>query len=436
MASSAAATDDNQAFVTQESNGHTALITQSGSNNRAGQSGANLGVLQRSEFTQLGNTLTITQSGDNNVAGDTQVLNRGGSIHQLNQSGPGSAATFTQSSNDNVIGQTDQVARTASATGNTLTIIQQGGDGNEITRVRQDRSGSVDGAASGRLGHNATITQNGASNLIALVDQGSQFNNSSDNGLVATIQGDSNGRGALSGVADIVDDSSFIQAGTSNRIEFSITNGDSNQFGFSQNGSNNQALTVEITGDLNELGVSQTGSDNVVNIATIEGDANIVGLTQNGDANRGDLTLIGVSDRNAISLTQLGSNVGIITVEGSDNAFDVSQDGVGNTAEVSIIGDFNGSPTTFGVGGDAASIGLFSGDINQVGDDNNISFDIGDATTAGANNAFAFQQTGDNNAITGSQIGDGNQVAIAQIGNGNTASFAQLGNGNNLGVVQ
>lgn len=407
--------DNNEAYIDQLGNNHSAIITQdAGSNNKAGSVGNE--ILQRSQFTPtFGNTLSITQNGDDNEVGLDTVPSRNSGFFQFNQSGPGSTATVLQDTNGNVIGRVNQVARTASATGNTLTVTQDGGDNNEIGFISQDRSGSVDGTPAGRLGHTASITQTGNNNFIALVRQGTQFDSSAGNEVTMLIVGDNNGGGSLTGLASVgASESSVVQSGTSNTLDYTVDTGNFNQFGFLQDGDSNMANGLTITGDRNELGIIQTGDMNEVSLASIDGSDNVIGFSQTGESNLASATIMGM---------------------GSNNEFAIMQNGFDNDASIMIDGDDNGATST-GLFGVAALVGGTNGVIAQWGDMNDASLSI-----TGSNNAFALAQgtsiaNGNNNLIMGTVDGDDNAVAVAQGGDGNTAVFTQTGNGNSLGIIQ
>src|SRR5690606_38844005 len=110
-------------------------------------------------------------------------------------------ATITQTSSENTVGEVQQTATTSSTNStlrNSLTILQQGGDGNAIDRVEQNRINN----SNGQPGNTATLTQGGATsgggNEIGLVSQDGRGNeatvtqSSSNNELEKLIQ---DGRG-------------------------------------------------------------------------------------------------------------------------------------------------------------------------------------------------------------------------------------------------
>ncbi|MEQ6249441.1 hypothetical protein ABMC89_11180 [Sulfitobacter sp. HNIBRBA3233] len=408
--------DSNEAYLTQTKDNHSALIDQSdGSGNKAGRSDG--AILQFGRNTTLGNTLTIDQDGSNNAVGTGQVAageNTG--FYQLNQSGPGSTATISQDSSGtaaalgNSIVKVYQRSETASASGSLL-VATQTGDENEITSVSQRRNGSTDGSTAGRLGHTATLSQTGNDNLIALVNQ-----SGANQSAVLSITGNSNGRGTLSGLAAVgAADSSAVQSGSSNRLNYMVSDGDNNQFGFLQAGNGNSAEGLTILGDRNELGIYQSGNTNTVSLAAVTGDDNVIGLTQNGVGNTASASILN---------------------GGSNNEFGIMQNGVTNVASLSIDGDDNGLSSSTGLFGVAATVGGLDGMISQWGTSNEATL-----TVVGNGNAFALGQgaalgDGNGNLITGVVSGNNNAAAVSQLSNGNTAVFTQTGNGNAAGISQ
>lgn len=419
LSMTAAFADGNEALIEQDGNYHNLSIDQNdGENNKAGASGNE--ILQKSQFTQNGNTLSLIQRGDRNEVGLGVIVNRGSGFFQLNQSGPGSSATVVQDSDDNKIVTINQVARTARATGNTLTATQDTGDGNEITAISQDANGSTDGTTAGRLGHSADLTQSGTNNLIASVKQ-----IGADNSTVAQISGESNGRGALSGFAAAsgATTSTLEQNGSSNDIDLvingrpSIPVADENQFGITQLGAENTVNTVTLDSKRANLGIYQDGDRNEVAMSTIEGNDNTIGIRQ-------------LQDDNLAQVNITGNGVG--------NSFFIDQDGMFNEGYVTISGSNNGDglvsndPLAGAVLTDTAGVVDWErGVLRQRGD-----FNTADLSQYGSGNMFGTLQIGDNNSIAGVQDGSTNQVAVLQLGNGNTADYNQSGTGNNAAITQ
>lgn len=446
----AAWADNNEAWLDQIGSNHSAMIDQAaGSNNDAGASGNP--IKQRSQFTALGNTLTITQSGDDNDVGLDVIVNRGSGFFQFNQSGPGSTATVSQTSNGNSIGTINQVARTASATGNSLTVTQEVGDDNSIGAISQDRSGSTDGTVAGRTGQTATILQSGTGNAIGLARQGTQYDASAGNAMsleqtgtdnyignaiqsgtsnsmtavfVGTDNGADSGKGTTSfgsGVATFADDvgvpqGNLTQTGDSNFIDMLVT-ADRTYFGIQQTGDRNRVDPITITGNRNELGILQQGNDNLASVSDIATFGNNIGIRQFQDNNTATVSF--------------GAGVA------GGNKFGILQDGMTNFASVSISGGgANGITNPFvGLTGPAGLVsgtpGFERGMIKQLGDLNKATI-----TVVGSDNEFGTLQNGNDNFLTASMTGTFNVSAIAQVGSNNLSSTSQSGSNNNLGVSQ
>lgn len=443
----AALADNNSAVLEQLGDNHTAFISQElGSNNSAGSTGNP--ILQRSQFTPKGNTLSITQSGDNNEVGMGTILNRGAGFFQFNQSGPGNVATVSQSSNSNSINTINQVNRTAGASENSLVVTQQSGDGNKIGAISQDRSGSVDGTAAGRFGHEANIVQSGTGNSIGLARQGTQYDASADNSMdisqtgarniigsaiqagtsnsmKAVFIGNENGDDGIansfgSGVQTFADDvgvaqGDLTQNGSENFIDVLVT-GDRTYFGIAQTGDRNRIDPVTITGTRNELAILQQGVDNSTSISDIATFGNNIGIRQ-------------FQDRNSASV--------MVAASGGGNKFGILQDGNDNDASVDIDGSGNGisAPLFNSLSGPAGSVELIvgweRGVVKQLGDLNTASLLV-----SGSGNEFGTLQDGTGNMLSGSQTGSNNVLAVAQLGSSNTSNTTQSGSGNNAGIMQ
>lgn len=393
--------NDNKAFIAQQDAGNSALITQSGNSNQVGS--AVDAMVQRGDVASSGyNTLNILQSSDNNTIG----LSNGG-VDQLAKSGVISQniATLTQSgTGGNVIGGVTQFANGGPGSGgnsNILTVLQDGGN-NTIAKIDQE------GKRNDR--NTATVTMSGTNSNIDLVQQRVSNDGSGDNRLTITMSGDDNGNGdftaggaaALSGATA----ANFVQSLSTRTTANVIISGTNNLVGTAQAGKTNTVGTLDVSGANNQLGVRQNGDLNVMTVAAITGDGNNIGVSQLGN-----------------------SNLASVTTDGDRNAFYVAQNGVSNDATVTVTGNDNGQANAFD--GLAATLGLSSGVVSQMGNDNALTFD-----SMGDKNAFGLSQLGNDNAITGSQNGDMNQVAVAQVGNSNVANFSQNGNGNNAAISQ
>jgi hypothetical protein len=301
--------------------------------------------------------------------------------------------------------------------GNRVNNATQNGSGNQIT-VSQDGVGPVQSTSGLQqrgpsnvinyidqtgADNEATVTQNGFQNYVERVSQGGtggnvatiilngDHNGATASGGFPTIGAFTSGRGAEAAGASA---STVSQTGSSNQVDYTVVQGDSNQFGFYQNGDNNQALAIQITGNGNELGVYQDGQDNSLDLAAISDD---------------------------------------------DNIFGVRQVGSGNIASIDSMGGKNGGYNSFTAGPAfdlALAQGLTAGLLEQNGISQNVSLTI----TGSGSNVFASLQgdeaTDHDNVITAIQDGSGNQAAVAQLGSSNTATLTQTGGQNNASISQ
>lgn len=365
----------------------SAVITQSGDDNRAG-TGANP-ILQWGSQ----NSLTVLQQGDENLVNNLvqSAIPNHETVNGRNQ------AVVTQATNGNSVNRVSQIdARTGvdrSGVSNSLVIEQSVGDGNSIQAIFQSRYGGAAGDERNTTG----VRQQGAGNSVGGA------------GLNIVVQvGHSN-------------DIDILQDGSSNHVGYVAQAAqESTQFNTGSgwgSGLNNWAV------------VNQSGSDNIVQNVLQFGDDNTASILQSGDGNVaassqkgvGNLTTIGqFSDDNQASVAMVGDDNGVVVVQGL---------GPDNIASVDITGNANGLGLSFT--GAASGLGLTSGLINQSGTGNEASL-----TIAGNSNAFAFNQIGDGNTITGSQSGNFNQVAVSQSGGQNHAFTQQNGSGNIAAISQ
>ncbi|MEX5599584.1 hypothetical protein [Pseudophaeobacter sp. C1-32P7] len=413
--SAAAFADSNKAYLDQIQSGggtgtNSALIDQSGGEgNEAGSDSQNI---RQKATSNKNNTLNIVQSGNYNDIGL-------GGFEQKAESGPnsslGNTATITQSSSYNVVGKVTQFNRFGGSAGeNSLTILQEMGDGNEITEVFQDKH-------KGASGNTADILMSGVDNTIALVQQAAT-GGIAGNFMDVDITGDNNGNAPLSGFA------ALSGANTSELKQGFADNNDGNW------PKGNNSLTLNIAGHNNQFGVTQEGTNNTVGTLSITGSDNELGISQAGNANIVDLAVLG-GNFNNIGIAQLGTNFADVSISGSSNEAGILQvgwngngsDGFG--VKLTIDGDYNGTGYFSGA---AQSVGgAFNGVIGQGGSDN-----LFDATITGNSNMFAGGQLGDDNTIQATVTGDTNQFAVLQMGDSNMASLVQTGNGNNAGISQ
>lgn len=483
MMTGVAFAQSNEAQIDQVGTGNSVAITQSGSDNAAGN--ATLRMLQTNTRTSgQGHRLTITQTGNENSVGETAVGTTSNGVRQVGNNSH--SASITQSSN-NTVGSIEQigVGSFSSSPTNVLTINQGTATtgGNSIGTVYQNQ-------VNGKNANTATIVQSGSDNAISRVFQTAGSNGGSHpaewrNVVDVTLSGDRNGGSLLTGYAaasgatsSAIIQGTFNSAGFRNVASISIS-GDDNAFGVTQNGSNNSIGVVTITGSDNQLGIFQQGElqGNVANvfsnratISTIEGSNNNIGIRQVGlaaggvgntltlnvlrsDSNGNDVNVsstgvndvainigtVGGSSDNDITVTQDGFNSAAVEIEaGNSNSFDIQQSGgetADNSADVFISGSFNGAGT-FTAGGASAALGLTAGVISQAGSGNTVNLSIGDNTVPSNNNLVALAQTGATNSISSVIDGSNNQIAIAQTGNSNSAATTQTGSFNVIGISQ
>lgn len=400
-----AAADQNDAFLLQKGNNHSAQITQSGDKNDAGAA--------TPKMTQDGenNQLVILQSGDRNRIGL-----EGGGIHQDNPYDNGSLMRIdiTQSSNDNVVGQVLQSTadQNLSGSGNSVDITQAGRGSNRVGYVKQIQAGTGT--------NQLDVRQTGWYDRLQTVTQTSNVGSGTPNRITVRMNGWGNGTGSLGFFASETGaESSTLRQGNNkpasqgNSITLNV-GGRWNDFGVTQNGNNNTVGTLNLGGTLNDLGILQTGDSNTVSMASVSGLLNVIGVKQIGNINLASVSVTGGG--NQLGVAQLGdSNTANVTVSGGDNGLAL----------------FNSAWTGAAMIVASANPLLDRGMVTQMGDDN-----VASLTVSGLSNAFGLLQNGDSNAITGLQNGNFNQAAVVQTGNSNTANFAQVGNGNSLGISQ
>lgn len=387
LASASALAGDNSTRLHQSGNLNSALVDQKqGSGNLVGTDG--LPVRQDGDR----NALEFTQSGDRNAIG----TGAGGFLQQSNRS----TATILQSSSGNSVVEVLQTG-IASSTGthrrNTLSIAQQGGNGNVVESVVQTRTrlaGDVFGVTDRLPGNGATILQDGTGNRVALLSQTGRDNR-------ADLAFDGNLNRATS-----------IQTGAGNRARVNV------------DGSVN---TVRVEQDSLVLG-------NTVQV-DIEGGWNLVRIDQSG-SNRAVAEIDGHS--NIVSVTQTGSNAAQLEIDGSANLVAATQNGAANSLSLQINGHGNNALPFFSSGAHAslaAGAQIAPGDIVQNGLSNSIDYNLG-SDWLSSRNRFAFSQEGFGNRIEGNTNGNGNQVVVAQEGMLNFTSFVQVGNFNVIGISQ
>ncbi|MEY8841546.1 hypothetical protein AB9K41_21160 [Cribrihabitans sp. XS_ASV171] len=480
--------DDNQAYSDQNGTGNSLLIEQQGSMNQAGTA------------PDGGDLDAITQDGDNN---DAEILQVG----DMNRVGTGNNGSASQQGDDNVfdidqmtsennvglVRQNSASADGSSDTENELTVLQNGGDDNNVSiSIQNNDGGSANTAAltqtgtgktlRGRLtqlgsGNSATLDQIGDNNRVDEILQGETRGPdifSDDNTASLSFLGNGNGTTSLTGVAAVTDDRKVIQFGDGNYVGLDVV-GDNNAFGTSQVGDMNSinngvvGMAAPIMGDDNAFGAMQTGTNNDIAVLDFNGNGNTVGATQTGVDNTIELTLL--QDDNIVDLDQESNAVGNeieAMVDGNMNELIVNQTvgasaNASSTATVDITGDMNylnvqqnsirslSGPQTVMVSidgdnnnnsgiltafsGDAATVAgslVTPGDIFQEKNGSLVSLDV-----TGNDNLFATYQSGNpGGEIMGTINGNQNQAVVTQVGATNMASFSQVGNMNNLGIMQ
>lgn len=260
---------------------------------------------------------------------------------------------------------------------NWLTITQQGGSGNVVTKATQD--GSDNGIGDGNRWNRGTqIFQQGTDNK---VDEASIKGSNN-------IAKHPNSNPLIPGGYAVLD---IRQHGTGNGSVFAIAR---------MTGSDGNQIVIEQTGDYNQFSViqGQTESD-TQNAARIkqDGDYNEALIEQQGSRNSARLTFDG--DSNGIS-----GMTGVAGTLVSANLASLTPGKAFQNSSSSLVG-------------------------------NSITYDV-----IGSSNKFAFAQIGGNNQITGLVGNDapsnGNQAAVLQNGSNNVSQFTQNGGTNNLSVNQ
>jgi hypothetical protein len=387
MSAGAARADDNLVYLDQVGSSNSALITQTGTGNRAG---SNAGVLTQSlpenpnpllaadgRILQFGSSqsLTINQVGNNNEAGASTVnpwlgINQGHSAASINN-----ILSIAQLSSSNIVGRVRQTG-----SDNSGTITQQGGDTNFIANFYQEHDNV------------ATVTQDGSQNWLG------QFGN-------ARVQ--ANG-GAIYqavhyGAANKGSNLTFTQLG-----DFNLTTRVTQRGGF-------EAATILVDGNNNTLKMvdqsSGYGSDNLIGnndlFVTITGDFNGSGLAAMPGTLPGYRTY-GTFTPGSNAAGVLGAVATYIT----DNAVLASS----SSFVVPAIPDGTSS---------------FQSSIHQYGAFNLMHFDI----AAGDSNQFGLLQGGDYNTFDGDIVGSFNELGLVVSGDSNNVAVLQNGDANDAGVA-
>ncbi|MDP5333433.1 MAG: hypothetical protein NWR54_00375, partial [Paracoccaceae bacterium] len=322
-----AAADQNEAFLLQTGDNHSAQITQSGDKNKAGA--ATPTMTQDGENNQL----VILQSGDRNKIGL-----EGGGVYQDNPYDNGSLMRIdiTQSSDRNVVGSVMQSTddQNEAGSGNSVDITQSGWGRNRVGYVKQIQSGT---------GNNQLdVRQSGWKDQLETVTQTSNVAAGTPNRITVRMNGVSNGTGGLGFFASETGaESSTLRQGNinpasqGNSITLNVT-GTGNDFGVTQNGNDNTVGTLNLGGTLNDLGILQTGDSNTVSMASVSGIANVIGVKQIGNINMASVSVSGTL--NQFGVAQLGnSNEANVTVTGVNNGLAPSLWSTANWSGAALI---------------------------------------------------------------------------------------------------
>lgn len=425
LAATAWAGDGNKSYVSQQGDFNKAFINQNaGNNNQAGSAARTItqvGSTQNIQSTK-NNELEITQSGNSNSVGlDANANSFGNSsgIHQRQAYGGTSSYASSrnvididQTSDGNRVGAVSQY--TATHVGdNKLLIVQRGLGNNTVGSVSQYRTQTTQNVAN--------IDQAGQNNTIARVEQyvngyGGPAAEQA-NRFIVSMTGNNNGNSQLSGAAAAsgAQSSTLIQGSPANPARDNYASqtisGNDNQFGVSQFGVSNTVGNLLISGNDNQVGTYQRGNRNTVSLAEVGGHGNDIGIRQTGD-----------------------DNLAGTTVDGNDNRLAAKQDGANNVISALVAGNNNGGGlfTDLGASTLASGAGLTSGDLSQIGSNNNIGL-----TVSSSQNQFAFLQSNGNGNQLSATIGggNGNQAVGVQSGSNNTATLNQTG-GSNVAVFQ
>jgi hypothetical protein len=339
------------------------------------------------------NNDTVAQSvADGNAVEITQVGTPGYATGQVvrlvKQDGSGNTLTISQSVNNNLVWETVQEGR-----GNSGTIIQAGGQ-NTVALLSQDVGNSLAGGNTARIELNGDRNGTGAAGKVTQAGA-SAFNIDPSYYARENFSGVA---GAGSNIVAVVEQAKVVQWGGNNELQYVVTSGNRNLYGFRQVGDDN-SITGSVSGDDHQLAVLQ------------QGNGNILAYVQSGIKNSAGVAVVGNYNRLNIQQNQSGGLQGNVTT-------------------VSVTGDSNGAgtfPSPSSLSSLANANGLISGDIIQSGAGNSVSLTI----STNLNN-FAFKQSGGNdNSITASVLGgDSNRAVGVQNGSGNSASMTQNGANN------
>lgn len=350
--------------------------------------------------TQTGNlnNALVTQTGSNNAAGNPAYPD-----WVLNQTGNENDLDILQNGSNNAIGVNSNLGGIGSAYG-FLSVPAARWPGSSWTR-------------------NNGVDQVGAHNKLAIT----QTNNYNDIGAIH--------QKALAGATALTNQLTITQTGIVGYSHQGIgdvyqnnTGGTANVASISQTGGGylqgNKVYLLTQNGTDNGTSITQNGLLNIVTDWTQTGTSNTMSISQGG----GNSNWVGASKQlgtaNQATVTQTGTGNELVSL----NQDNTGSGSLGNKATLTFGGNYNGVGT---LSGDAGSLGLTLATVNQLGDNNLITYSV-----TGDSNLFAFNQIGDNNKSVGTVTGSNNQAAIKQIGSSNNAPFIQSGSSNNVAISQ
>jgi hypothetical protein len=377
----------------QEGDRNQLVVDQSNLNSNAANSIGATGQIAATGRSSVGNFMTVTQ-----VSGEAGL---GQAIEQIVQ------INFTAGLANSVdISQTDENG----IGGNIIGRIWQNGSDNGVVIDQINGENEVRTVTQWGAGNRLTVDQDGARNLVDIVEQNNDVQGGGGNIAELRFESDANGSDGANGFSNFASglptvrapgQAQVFQLGSENTLSFLATGGSNNLYGFTQDGDGNGVRAIS-DGNANEIAIAQFG------------DGNSLSSVQDGDRNRGAILQFG--DYNVVDLTQTGN---------------------GNLARVVIEGSFNNAPRgSFAepllAASSAPGIGrLGPGVLRQVGADNSIELDV-----IGDNHLFAVLSEGARNQVVGFMQGSGNQALIVQTGDDNIANFSQVGSGNAVLILQ
>jgi hypothetical protein len=377
------ATDNNHSYIDQVGSGNSALITQGGSNNRAG---SNSGVTTASlpdnpnplgvadgRILQYGNnqSLTINQAGDGNQAGASTAnpwlgINQGHTAASTNN-----VLTIEQLSSSNIVGRVRQTGN-----GNTASVTQEGGNTNFISNLYQEH------------GNTATVVQDGEQNWIGQFGSRDQANGGA---VYQAVHYGASGRPSTL---------QFTQEG-----DYNVTARVTQRGGF-------ETATIDVVGNNNTLKMMDQSTG-------LGGDVighNVASVLLTGNYNGSGAGVLNPSFPGY-------SSYGVFT-PGSAAAGVLTSVADYIAAEGAIAG-----ASSFVVPAIPNATSGFQSSLHQFGSDNDLAFHV-----LGDSNQFGMLQGGDRNFINGIVGGSFNEAGIVLHGDDNRISFTQDDNGNSMGV--